>query len=99
MQRLPGQNQLPAPGLGQPPLHKVQIQPFVRSVELVAHDRMPEVLQVDADLVFAARERFHAQIGEPPFPPVIGALANALYKATSRRLYEQPFLGDSQVLG
>jgi isoquinoline 1-oxidoreductase beta subunit len=31
-------------------------------------------------------------LGEPPFPPLIGALANALYKATGKRLYKQPFL-------
>jgi len=30
-------------------------------------------------------------LGEPGLPPVIGALANALYKATGKRYYEQPF--------
>ncbi|GAA4956557.1 xanthine dehydrogenase family protein molybdopterin-binding subunit [Halioxenophilus aromaticivorans] len=30
-------------------------------------------------------------LGEPPFPPVFPALANALYKATGTRLYEQPY--------
>ena len=30
-------------------------------------------------------------MGEPAYPPVFGALANALYKATGKRLYEQPF--------
>jgi isoquinoline 1-oxidoreductase subunit beta len=30
-------------------------------------------------------------MGEPTFPPVFGALANSLYKATSRRFYKQPF--------
>jgi isoquinoline 1-oxidoreductase beta subunit len=30
-------------------------------------------------------------LGEPPFPPVFGAVANALYKATGRRFYQQPF--------
>jgi len=30
-------------------------------------------------------------LGEPPFPPAFGALANALYKATGRRFYDQPF--------
>lgn len=38
-------------------------------------------------------------MGEPPFPPVFGALANALYRATGKRVYHQPFLGDKQVLG
>jgi isoquinoline 1-oxidoreductase subunit beta len=30
-------------------------------------------------------------MGEPAYPPVFGALANALYKATGKRLYNQPF--------
>jgi isoquinoline 1-oxidoreductase subunit beta len=32
-------------------------------------------------------------MGEPAYPPVFGALANALYKATGKRYYNQPFLG------
>ncbi len=31
-------------------------------------------------------------LGEPAFPPIFAALANALYKATGKRLYDQPFL-------
>ncbi|MES2893776.1 MAG: molybdopterin cofactor-binding domain-containing protein [Bacteroidota bacterium] len=30
-------------------------------------------------------------LGEPPFPPVFGAVANALYRAYGKRLYEQPY--------
>ena len=30
-------------------------------------------------------------MGEPAYPPVFGALANALYKATGKRFYTQPF--------
>lgn len=30
-------------------------------------------------------------LGEPPFPPVFGAVANALYQASGSRLYQQPF--------
>ena len=30
-------------------------------------------------------------LGEPAFPPVFGALANALYQATGKRYYDQPF--------
>ncbi len=38
-------------------------------------------------------------MGEPPFPPIFGAVANALYKATGERRYRQPFLGEENVLG
>lgn len=31
-------------------------------------------------------------LGEPPFPPVFGAVANALYKASGKRYYQQPFI-------
>jgi isoquinoline 1-oxidoreductase beta subunit len=35
-------------------------------------------------------------MGEPSGPPAIGALANALYKATGKRYYVQPFLIENQ---
>lgn len=38
-------------------------------------------------------------MGEPPFPPIFGAVANALYKATGKRSYHQPFLGEQPVVG
>lgn len=33
-------------------------------------------------------------LGEPPFPPVFAALANALYRSTGKRFYNQPFIND-----
>lgn len=38
-------------------------------------------------------------LGEPPFPPIFGAVANAMYKATGKRLYHQPFVGETPVVG
>ncbi len=38
-------------------------------------------------------------LGEPALPPIIGALANALYKATGKRLYSQPFSQAESVVG
>ena len=35
-------------------------------------------------------------LGEPSLPPASAALANALYKATGTRLYNQPFFGSQQ---
>ena len=38
-------------------------------------------------------------LGEPSLPPIAGALANALYKATGKRLYKQPFSQQDIVMG
>ena len=38
-------------------------------------------------------------LGEPSLPPIMGALANALYKATGERYYNQPFMKKDIVLG
>ncbi len=38
-------------------------------------------------------------LGEPPFPPVFGAVANALYKSSGKRFYSQPFLKEGITLG
>jgi len=38
-------------------------------------------------------------LGEPGLPAVIGSLANALYKATGKRFYDQPFSGMVEQLG
>ncbi len=48
---------------------------------------------------FVQNEIAPTGLGEPPFPPIFGAVANALYKATEKRHYSQPFLGDNAVLG
>ncbi|MDC6362914.1 MULTISPECIES: xanthine dehydrogenase family protein molybdopterin-binding subunit [Flavobacteriaceae] len=37
-------------------------------------------------------------LGEPSLPPIMGALANALYRATGRRHYHQPFINDKPPL-
>ena len=44
------------------------------------------------DVHFVQNEIDPTGLGEPMFPPVFAALANALYKATGTRRYRQPFL-------
>ncbi len=46
------------------------------------------------DVHFVQNEIAPTGVGEPPFPPIFGALANALYKATGKRVYRQPFKGE-----
>ncbi len=38
-------------------------------------------------------------LGEPSLPPIMGALANALYKATGKRYYNQPFMMEESEFG
>ncbi len=53
----------------------------------------------EIDVHFVQNEINPTGMGEPPFPPIFGAVANAMYKATGERQYSQPFLGDKQVIG
>ena len=53
----------------------------------------------EIDVHFVQNEIDPTGMGEPPFPPVFGAVANALYKATGERHYHQPFIKEKQVVG
>ena len=54
----------------------------------------------EIDVHFVQNEIAPTGMGEPPFPPVFGAFANALHKATGTRHYHQPFLSDSpRIIG
>ncbi|MBI1769145.1 MAG: xanthine dehydrogenase family protein molybdopterin-binding subunit [Bacteroidetes bacterium] len=62
---------------------------------VIRHREAPKSI----DVHFVQNDIDPTGLGEPPFPPVIGALANALYKATGKRHYQQPFLGEGITLG
>lgn len=53
----------------------------------------------EIDVHFVQNEIDPTGLGEPPFPPVFGAIANAMYKATGNRKYHQPFLKEDGLLG
>jgi len=53
----------------------------------------------EIDVHFAKNNIDPTGLGEPPFPPIFGALANAMYEATGKRYYEQPFMKDGELLG
>ncbi|AVR46834.1 isoquinoline 1-oxidoreductase [Christiangramia fulva] len=55
---------------------------------LIRHKEAPKEVEVH----FVKNDIDPTGLGEPPFPPVQGALANALYKATGKRFYNQPFI-------
>ncbi|MEK6781437.1 MAG: molybdopterin cofactor-binding domain-containing protein [Bacteroidota bacterium] len=46
------------------------------------------------DVSFVENDIDPTGLGEPPFPPVFGAVANALYKNMGKRFYNQPFIND-----
>lgn len=49
------------------------------------------------DVHFVQNEHDPTGLGEPLFPPIFAAVANALYKATGKRFYNQPFVQDLQT--
>lgn len=54
---------------------------------MIRHNEAPKKIEVH----FVQNDIDPTGLGEPPFPPVFGAVANALYKATGKRHYKQPF--------
>ena len=62
---------------------------------MIRMSEAPKAIEVH----FVKNEIAPTGMGEPPFPPIFGALANALYKATGKRVYDQPFMGEKRVLG
>lgn len=58
-------------------------------------DRYRMIRQKDApksiEVHFVENDINPTGLGEPPFPPTFAAVANALYKATGKRFYDQPF--------
>jgi isoquinoline 1-oxidoreductase beta subunit len=62
--------------------------------KMIRHAEAPKHIEVH----FVKNEVDPTGMGEPPFPPVFGALSNAIYKATGRRRYRQPFATDRPPL-
>jgi isoquinoline 1-oxidoreductase beta subunit len=54
---------------------------------IIRHNEAPKKI----DVHFVQNDIDPTGLGEPPFPPVFGAVANALYKSTGKRYYNQPF--------
>lgn len=51
------------------------------------------------DVHFVPSNEDPTGLGEPTLPPAGGAIANAIYKATGKRLYKQPFIQQMEILG
>ncbi len=53
--------------------------------------RMPEAPK-KIEVHFVENNIDPTGLGEPAFPPAFAALANALYQATGKRFYKQPYV-------
>ena len=54
--------------------------------------RMPEIPEIETYFIDNGIDP--TGLGEPALPPTGGAVANAIFKATGKRLYKQPFIED-----
>jgi isoquinoline 1-oxidoreductase beta subunit len=61
--------------------------------QIIRQKEAPKSIEVH----FVQNEHDPTGLGEPLFPPIFAALANALNKATGKRFYDQPFAKDLQV--
>ncbi len=53
----------------------------------------------EIDIHFVESTMDPTGLGEPTFPPIFAAVANALYQATGKRHYHQPFITEKQERG
>ncbi|HYG18286.1 MAG TPA: molybdopterin cofactor-binding domain-containing protein [Ohtaekwangia sp.] len=59
--------------------------------------RMKEIPEIDVHFINNGIDP--TGLGEPALPPTGGAIANAIFKATGKRLYNQPFIHQEELKG
>jgi isoquinoline 1-oxidoreductase beta subunit len=67
--------------------------PQKRNFDTYRMVRMPDAPK-NIDVHFVQNDFGPTGLGEPPFPPTMPALANALYAATGKRFRRQPYIND-----
>jgi isoquinoline 1-oxidoreductase beta subunit len=65
----------------------VSLQNNFHQYRMIRMNEAPKTIEVH----FVQNDIDPTGLGEPPFPPVFAAVANALYKSTGKRFYDQPF--------
>ncbi len=61
--------------------------------QMIRQKEAPKSIEIH----FVENEHDPTGLGEPLFPPTFAAVANALYKATGKRFYNQPFVHDLET--
>lgn len=69
------------------------VQKNFDTYKLIRHNQSPKEIEV----YFVENDISPTGLGEPGLPPAIGALASAIYKATGKRHYHQPFTEQRQI--
>jgi len=72
-------------------------QPSMNNFNQYRLIRMPEAPQIEVHYVDNGKSP--TGLGEPTLPPAGAAIANAFHSATGERLYRQPYVKESKVLG
>ena len=62
---------------------------------LIRHTEAPQKIHTH----FVENGEAPTGLGEPSLPPVIGGLANAIYRLTGERVYDQPFVQPRELRG
>ena len=63
--------------------------------QLIRMSEAPKSIEVH----FVENEHNPTGMGEPLFPPIFATMANALYRATGQRHYQQPFIIEKKIIG
>lgn len=61
---------------------------------MIRQKETPKAIEVH----FVKNDKDPTGLGEPLFPPIFAAVANAMYKATGKRFYKQPFSSELQEI-
>ncbi|MDF1694257.1 MAG: molybdopterin-dependent oxidoreductase [Saprospiraceae bacterium] len=72
-------------------------KPSIKNFDSYRMIRNAEAPEIDVHFVDSGFDP--TGLGEPSLPPAGGAIANAIYKATGKRMYKQPFVQHTDILG
>jgi isoquinoline 1-oxidoreductase beta subunit len=72
-------------------------KPSIKNYDTYRMIRYAEAPEIDVHFVYSGFDP--TGLGEPSLPPAGGAIANVIYKATGKRMYKQPFVQHTDIIG